>query len=617
MAIDHEPISVLEFEGDYARGDDQLVPLGYFSRSQNLDWDGDLLRTRRGSIEVYARPSNAAEIVRMFEYHRIGEASRIIFLDADGSFFDSTDLNTAILTINNAEDFSAVNLFNRLYISPHNRKEGMPGEKVYVYNGSSVRPAAGSKPTGTLVAATSNLSGDIDVGNYVIGVSYETESGFITKPGSLTVYEVDEDSKKKRIDISDIPLGPAGTVARYIVISKSIAVFDGNFAGYDMFFAPSGRIANNTSTTHELNFYETELVRDANFLFDQLEEIPAALGLADYDGKLITWNEDGNNNLVRVSKQSEPESFPSSDGFLIVAPQDSDGVKSCFIFRDSLYMCKSYRTYVTADNQQVAGTWVWIAIDKGGGTEVFGTAQILDSKGANIDHTFLASRDGLALFNGTFQDPELSWKVYNNWKRINKEQFDKVQVLVDPVQKKIYISVPLDGSDDISHLMVVDYRRGLYTSEGVGGPRWTIWKYPSGHSAITIIVGDEPVLYYANRQKIYSMNLSDTNDAGTVIPEPFFETGNLGIRDLLGTYHFDSIRFFVKGSGNLDVTLKRINNKVIRNKSHPLESNPETFKTQKVEYQGPGIKIRFGTSSVNEYFEITAMAIYAKLAYIS
>ena len=610
MPLDHTPIPVEEFNGLYARGSDLLVPLDHAADLQNVEWDVDVLTTRRGSSEKFSRPNNAPAIRRIFEYQRLGEASRLIFLDADGNFFDSTNLVNPIYSIPGAVDFSALNMFNRLYISPHNRIEGMAGEKIYVYNGESFRPAAGLAPTTGLTAATSATSGTVDVGTYIIAVSFQTESGFISKPGGHVVYVVEDDNKDKRIEISNIPIGPVGTVARYLFISKPLGVYDGNVLGYILHFAPGGFIENNVDVTTTLNFYQTEIIVVAEYLQEQLEEIPAALGLTDYDGKLVTWNEDGNNNLVRVSHQGDPESFSELEGFLIVAPQDSDGLKSCFTFQGSLYMNKTFRTYHTSDNNESAGTWPWLGIDKGAGSEVFGVGQIIDAKGSSLDYVLIASRDGLSLFNGVYQDPELSWKIRSTWDRINVDNFNKIQVLVNPVEKKVFVSVPLDDSEDISHLLVGDYRLGLNPDE----VRWTIWKFASGHETIVLRVEGNPVLYFAKDNKIYSVK-NATNDAGTSIPNPFYETGVLLLRSLIGTFHFAEVRFFVEGSGSLDVQTKTKSNVVLEEGSLNLDNGSDDFQKQLIDAQSAGVKIRFGTSSVDEKFRMLSMTVYARLVF--
>ena len=612
MAIlDHHPITFDDFEGLYTRGSDLLVPVGHVGEILNLEWDVDVLKTRRGSREKFTRSSNAADILRIFEYHRLGEASRIIFLDADGNFFDSTNLIDPIYNLPDAEDFSAVNMFNRLYISPHNRKEGMPGEKVYVYDGTTFRPAAGDKPDSDLVVKESVISGNVDVGTYVIAVCYETQSGFITKPGGHFAYVVTEDNKNLRIDVTGIPLGPVGTVARQLVITKPLIVYDGNLTGYILYLAPGGRIGDNVTTVHELNFYLTEIVVSVEYLQDQLEVIPAALGLADFSGKLITWNEDGNNNIARVSRQADPESFSAVDGFLIVAPQDSDGLKSCFTFQESLYMNKSFRTYQTADNGGPAGTWPWISIDKGAGSEVFGVAQVIDAKGSSLNFVLIASRDGLSLFNGVYADPELSWKIRSTWDRINVEEFNKTQVLLNPVEKKVYVSVPLDDSTDTSHLLIGDYRRGL-DPENI---RWSIWEFATGHEAIVLRVEGNPVLYYAKENKIYAV-VDATNDAGAKIPNPFFATGVLLMRDLLGTFHFAEVRFSIEGSGELVVVAETKSGRELSRGTLNLFADSDDSLRQIIDVNAEGIKLRVGTDSVDEEFRLVSMAVYARLVFL-
>src|SRR5690606_25566346 len=121
---------------------------------------------------------------------------------------------------------------------------------------------------------------------------FESESGAIGRPGPAIFAQL-VSSGNTETDLSGIPTGPTGTVSRHILATRTIPNFNGNQMAYSFYAIPNGRIDNNIDTTFSVNFYESELIVPMDFLFQQLEFIPASLGLAVHNAKLVTWNEDG------------------------------------------------------------------------------------------------------------------------------------------------------------------------------------------------------------------------------------------------------------------------------------------------------------------------------------
>src|SRR5690606_12889657 len=117
--------------------------------------------------------------------------------------------------------FSAAQYFDRIYITPHNRITGIENEVVYVYDGTTCRQAGGIAPSGSITVTNSTLSGNVEAGTHLIAVAFETESGFITRPGPSIYGQVLADGTHQ-IDISGIPIGPDGTVARHILATRRI-----------------------------------------------------------------------------------------------------------------------------------------------------------------------------------------------------------------------------------------------------------------------------------------------------------------------------------------------------------------------------------------------------------
>src|SRR5258706_4864107 len=294
---DHQSIVIREFKGEFDRGSDDVCPPGYLLKARNVIFTNFGVKTRPG----FEKTITLANTVRIQTYKRIGEADRLLILTSDGKLWDSTNLATPILNIPAMTDFSMINMFNRAYISPHNGIRGLPGEFLYVYVGSgTARKAGGSPPSGfTLLATNSGSSGHVEPCFRFVAVAFETDTGFITRLGpvagtvpsfaSLTTTGV------KKLTVNAIPIGPAGTVARRIAVTKVIVdgVSTMNQLLNEFFFIPNGRIADNTSTGPlDYDFYDADLVDSADYLLDNLDSPPAFVHVNDYNGSLVGVGED-------------------------------------------------------------------------------------------------------------------------------------------------------------------------------------------------------------------------------------------------------------------------------------------------------------------------------------
>lgn len=558
--IDHEPIVQNDFRGIYSRSDYDAVPRGMFIDALNNKYDATNVLTRDGTELTVDQTTG---ILRTFVYKRLNETPRFIWLDDSGNLFDSL-YGPAIWTDASIVDFSLVNYNNRAYITVHNRVSGISSKKLLVYEGSgTARLAAGSAPSGfTLGAATSASSGSVEAGIHLLAVAYVTSSGFITAPGPSIFTQYTAPGSFK-IDVSSLPIGPSTTAARYILASKSIPaeIFNGDQFGYELFFVPDGLINDNSSTTATIDFFDADLQESADYLIDNLAQIPAGLGVGVYNGRLILWGEDGNEFTVRASAVGEPESFSSISGFFNIDPSDAEsGVRNCFEHRKSLIICTSNRLYQTSDNDSDPSTWAVNSIDKSVGTECFGVVTVLDARGVNTDRVWIASRPGLINFEGYARKPELSYNIEKIWQRINKAKFNLVQVVDDPIKHRILVSVPLDAATSISHILVGDYTEcfTVYGTIDEKKIKWDIWTLPDN---VVSIVGDldsttrEPVYHFAiDNDTIVTMKDGLTNDYGNAIPTPYFVT-DLKFRIPGWIHHFGGLKFRVTGSGTFTIDL--------------------------------------------------------------
>lgn len=554
MIDGHESTSITEFKGLFDRGDDESCLPDHFEEELNLFYEFQKLSRRWGSVLGI---TSGFAINRWHIYNRTGEAPRLLILDNTGKLWDSAvGFVTPILDIVAMIDFSMITLFNRAYITPHDRNRGIPSEVVYVYQGSGVaRPAAGTAPSGfTLGVATSGTAGNVEIGERIFAVVFESDTGYISAPGPaiFTRYTAPGGFA---VNFSSVQVGPAGTIKRHIVSSTKLpTLYDGNQLSVEYFFIPNATINDNTTTTlNAVSFYDSQLISSADYLLDQLSSIPAGVGIGKYKGSLVVWGTNASERLIYVSDAGKPESIDGVDNVIEVPDDGGGGVKNCIGYRNLFYIHKQQRSYVVSDSGSDPVFWVPDPIDSSVGTDCFGIGEILDQAGIILDYYVIADRGALRLMDGTFKT-ELSWKIENRWKRINKAAFNTVQVVVDPILKRIYCAVPLDAATSPSHILVCDFGAGL-TMEAV---KWGTWTLPTAAVSIGVDVNNttkKTIFKFSPLTgNVYNLDPDSTNDYGTAIPYRF-KTAHLGFSSVDGISQFVVARMRVRGIGSLQLDI--------------------------------------------------------------
>lgn len=556
---DHLSIPQDKFLGLYNRGQSDAIPNGYFNDCLNNKFAEGEVSSRDGLVLNLTK----GNIVRFFVYKRLSENSRFIFLDTSGNLIDSLSPGTPIWTDSTITDFSMVNYSNRAYITVHNRVKGIAGKFVLVYQGSGMaRLAAGPAPSGYSIAAVNSATvGHIEAGIHLFGIANVTDSGFITGIGP-EVFVALAATGGHKATISGINPGPAGTVERIVVATRAIpsTLFTGNQFGYEFFFIPGATIPNNVTTTIDVSFYDADLQNSADYLFDNLASIPAGVGIGVYAGRLMVWGEDGNQFTVRFSNALQPEVFSSVVGFLTIDPSDAEsGIRNCGVFRKNLVIGTSNRLYSTSDNGSDPTTWNVDEVDLSVGVECFGINTVLDARGTNNDRMFIATKSGAISYEGFAKKPEISWLIEDLWKRINKKFFNLVQIVDDPPNHRLLITVPLDAATTLSHIFYADYSKA-HTVWGTLDEtkfKWSIWSFPTAPRSIMgdvdSVTGDTVIHIALAGGNIYDMVADLTDDFGNAI-DSFIQ---LNPKTVLNGWinHFGGVKLRVFGSGNLQINL--------------------------------------------------------------
>lgn len=553
MALrDHEPFVIEDFNGLWARGDKESAPSDHFIQADNIQFIHSGFETRDG-LDVYPGFTPVGDVLRVYNY-TMQTGQSLLFLGSSGWIYHQIGSNApvGILHLPQMEDFGFVAYNGRAYITPFKTfrdantmtyQLGLPNDFVYVYkgDGTMARPAGGTPPVGSALVANlgnATIGNQTDAGFHLIAVVYETDTGYITALGPQ-VFAGLSFSGAHEIVVSNIPVSPDAYVKkRHLVSTKWIPEYNGDQTGYQFFFIPEGNIDNNTDTTKTITYFDADLIDDASHLIDNFAKIPAGVNLTIYHSRLVVVGEYGipetltdlpagitdNRSVARVSIAGEPEAISKVDG-LIIVPLDGAPLTNAQELRDILYLFKKTRTYAYADDFDVPAGWKEQALDQAMGAPVHGVGIILDSGGINTDFLIIADVSGLLLFNGTYARPELSWKIEDFWKKIDKYGHGQVQVLGDTISKRVWITLP-----DLSFTQQEFGRETvLYADFGNGmdakNIRWAKWKFTPGITSVCYIEPDKVVfggkasgggLYY----------LSSTMKHDTV-----FQIGNFKIPD--------------------------------------------------------------------------------------
>lgn len=626
---EYEKITINEFNGLYKRGLADECPKDHAICCENVVFNkrGELSSRPGISPSTYL----AHDCRRQFLAINKGTSGALLTLDSSGNLY-ADDGGSPIFADSGVVDFAAVNLFTHTYILPIVAAGGTP-PNLQVWDGSgTTRDAAGLAPDTTFSVADGS-SGKVAPGNYLIAVSYITDTGFTTQPGpkiTATFTAVAYTAPGgDQIDLTGIPTGPTGTIARQLLITKanqSEFFFIGESLG--------GFIDDNTTTTATLDFFDTDLAISADYLFDLRETIPGSNvtgDLARYHNRLVLVQF---SNEVLVSRQSDQESFSTVDG-IVSAPGESGTIDNlsgivtgtCQL-RDVLYLTQFPGVVSVQDNGGEPSTWDVVRIDGGVGSAGPGIGRVGADKSAESTNEFFLLSDlgGIYLFNGAVERMPLTWKIDDLWKQVNFNSFQNITIYMDPFHQTFYVLVPQTPSDLPNLLLVADYSAGLDWKN----IKWTIFTFPFTVSSIALMKyagnmdGSDVYFYlrlsfYGNNY-IYKTHIGYYDDIGAAI-NAYYQSylaspsteGNVNV--------FRFLRFRGKGFGNINILLDA------EDFDPALEVNPPPLQIfdpmskdmlREINFQKEKMSIGFGTGAfvsspvVGEYFSISRLDIFVK-----
>lgn len=609
---EYDKFTQTEFKGIFSRGTTQDLPDGFVSDAQNVDFGYTGKCITRGSLATSYAVSHA--VVRMF-LSSITSTYRLLTCDGAGNIYNGTSV---LFSASNLVDFAAINLANRTYIAPIYSASGA-NQNLLVYDGTNIRAAAGTAPSSSFTVSEPS-SGNVDPGEHKFAVCYITDTGFTTQPGpkiaGVFTPVAFTSAGSKNIRLTGIPTGPSGTVGRLILVTR---------AGLNLYYELA-TINDNVTTTLDVDFQDTSLVVSADDLFDQLETIPlgapgfGGLSLQKYKGRLLVVGADG--DQVYVSEVDEPESFSAVTGFLIL-PTENDGnqVRAAVVHYDVLYLTKAVGIYSTQDNDSGnPSSWKVLGPQEGAvGAYANAIATITQSQTAltTQGRVVVACRAGIFVFQGAVEHPALTWKIQAIWDRFTVGTENKIQVLIDPFQERLYCLLCVDGSTSPNLLLVGFYHNGL-TADGI---QWSIYSFPSNPTAIAMINfndGDDFAYYLrvCYGTAMYKLKSTHVGDYGNNITS-FIRTKTWKCPEdgQLCLYAFNEVS--VGGSGTLTLTYKDQSNNVISSGAPAdptitLASAPTKDYLKRILIINEGVGAILTVVGTTSYFDVNQVQLYWK-----
>jgi hypothetical protein len=559
------PTPITGFNGLYSRGVVDVCPPDHLTDCFNCIFPGKSQIDLREPVTLQSATTGSTV---SFAVANLAQGVILLSLASNGNFYDETN-SSLLATITGTggvhpDDFVCLSIFGRAYISFMRLGKALPGGKTYCYYVSASASAlvwvaiAGYGPVIGPSLAQVN-SGNVDYGVHGIAISFENERGYLSPPSPVTYIT---STGINDIEVSSISTGPTGTVARVLLMTLANQT--------ELFLVPGGRIGNNTATTAVINVYDTSLISSADYLNDLETSVAGGTSLSFYKGRLVITGQDGSPDDILVSDVGSPETFNEVNN-VIHLPQDF-GVNTCsgsMVIRDVLYITKPNGTYYTQDTGSYPSTWPVSITDSGIGAWYNGISVFASSMSGQdvLDSCFIANPRGLMLFDGTYGQQPLTYKIESIWQQIDPSYFYRVTVAHDAWRKRIYIAVPLAPSYDTptfgqvgSNFMILmgDYQEGLSAT----AIKWSIWT-TGVSSAITKISVENFTLAYTTPTVIYYLAFCcGTNSIYKIVAYPSIpDVGNRVINQIIttgaingqGISNFSMLDMSISGSGRFGI----------------------------------------------------------------
>lgn len=625
-----EPSVILKsWKGFYNRGSVDDIPQDHLSTCVNNYFDGEDIVPRDG-LGLLVTLDTGRLVKAFFVYSSDVKAVTqsslkypAIFLDSNGFLCDGgTTLNTVIKDFSAytpiPNGFTAIEAFGRVYISM--LFNGNPiSDFVYYWDGTNFFKLAGPAPGAGPTLAQAN-PGIVNAGVHGVAVSFQYADGFLSPPSPITSIT---STGINDIEVTAIPTGGANVVARVLLMTLSNQL--------ELFFVPGGTIAGNVTTTGTINVYDTSLISSADYLNDVMTSIPSCTSIKFYSGRMVFIGRYDFPFQLMVSDVDIFDSVSTVGGIVNIPRGSSKNTPStALVINTILYILKPFGTYQTQDNGGEPNTWGVTIIDSALGSYDSGIS--LFSSGLSgqdvLDSSFIAHPRGLLLFNGSYSDPPLTYKIDDGWKAFYQTNSNMIRIANDIVNKRLFLV-----TSSLTVLMM-DYTEGLnYKSV-----KWSFIAFGTipngihlGYFALDIQVFLDQngaytpgLIFYgvgvAGFNQIFTLSPSNNQDLSAYLINQQFQTALVSI--VLGSVStFNGLRFRISGTNNFGIALA---DESLSNIATPVGFNLSNRSNNKDLYRGINVtneKIAIALNStqsdggINGNFSLTRIDIFGSEKY--
>jgi hypothetical protein len=298
----YKPILLDWFGGLITLKDPADIPMGLAVDCRDVEFAPGLVRTRPGLSLVYTIIQTQA-INGLRTYITIAPNQLMLALTNFGALYVENLFATLSLLrtdplstveqsgtgpgfynpTTHALRMNSATLFGREFICISDGKKGVRAPMYY--DGASVKPVSGSGgPGGAATYAEDITAGSIVAGVHKGVVIFEFPNGYRTKPSPAGQWTA---AGSKTVDVTNIPLGPSGTVKRILAFTAS--------GGASYYFIDNSKMVildNTTTSVTALDFSDTALLAGTNVdaYFNRIE-LPYVGGVIAYSDRLFFWGE--------------------------------------------------------------------------------------------------------------------------------------------------------------------------------------------------------------------------------------------------------------------------------------------------------------------------------------
>jgi hypothetical protein len=324
-----------------------------------------------------------------------------------------------------------------------------------------------------------------------------------------------------------------------------------------------------------------------------------------------------NGSLVRGSLTESPESYDGVTGFLLVAQNNGQAIRSAFCLNNYLYFVKERSLHVTAtDGVSEPSLWDIEEISAAVGTP--------SAHGVGVGESWvvIAGRSGLYYFDGG-ELVKLSQEIQPTWDAINWAYGSRLWVQIDTQHRRILIGVPMGSSTVPNQILQMDYAEGFgdpIAAAAIGASpsharKWAPWIIAANSATLAERSTGIAQVFLGNSTgtgKIYTPVEGQYSDDGAAI-NSYYQTAFLSRTGATGRDLFGYLTSFVQGAGNFALTaftpggaaMISLGSWALMNREGEDLELISNVLAERISYQ-------FGTNAVGAWFSLTRFVPWAK-----